>query len=91
MTILVINNYGGAIFSLLPIADRTDPRLLNQFFYTSHNISIQKLCMAHGYNLQHLAGYLYLKYVCLSNVMVIMYHMAYLLLYIFSLIYLLII
>ncbi|XP_021292917.1 protein PHYLLO, chloroplastic isoform X1 [Herrania umbratica] len=48
MTILVINNGGGAIFSLLPIADRTEPRVLNQYFYTSHNISIHKLCAAHG-------------------------------------------
>ncbi|KAL5828551.1 hypothetical protein ACOSQ3_018019 [Xanthoceras sorbifolium] len=50
--ILVINNHGGAIFSLLPIADRTEPRVLNQYFYTSHNISIQNLCLAHG--VQHL-------------------------------------
>ncbi|KAB2090361.1 hypothetical protein ES319_A03G118500v1 [Gossypium barbadense] len=48
MTILVINNRGGAIFSLLPVADRTDPRVLNQYFYTSHNISIHRLCEAHG-------------------------------------------
>ncbi|OMO72203.1 Menaquinone biosynthesis protein MenD [Corchorus olitorius] len=48
MTIVVINNRGGAIFSLLPIADRTEPRVLNQYFYTSHNISIHKLCEAHG-------------------------------------------
>ncbi|CAK7326442.1 unnamed protein product [Dovyalis caffra] len=46
--ILVINNHGGAIFSLLPIADRTDPRILDQYFYTSHSISIHKLCMAHS-------------------------------------------
>ncbi|XVE74433.1 hypothetical protein DITRI_Ditri12bG0017000 [Diplodiscus trichospermus] len=48
MTILVINNRGGAIFSLLPVADRAEPRVLNQYFYTSHNISICKLCEAHG-------------------------------------------
>ncbi|KAK8309972.1 hypothetical protein V6Z12_D02G156700 [Gossypium hirsutum] len=48
MTILVINNRGGAIFSLLPVADITDPRVLNQYFYTSHNISIHGLCEAHG-------------------------------------------
>ncbi|KAM7271199.1 hypothetical protein ACFE04_030413 [Oxalis oulophora] len=48
MTVLVVNNNGGAIFSLLPIADGTEPRVLNQFFYTTHNISIQKLCEAHG-------------------------------------------
>ncbi|XP_022776671.1 protein PHYLLO, chloroplastic isoform X13 [Durio zibethinus] len=48
MTILVINNHGGAIFSLLPVADKTEPRVLNQYFYTSHNISVHKLCEAHG-------------------------------------------
>ncbi|CAL5421440.1 unnamed protein product [Camellia sinensis] len=30
MTILVINNHGGAIFSLLPIADRTERRVLDR-------------------------------------------------------------
>ncbi|KAM0961461.1 hypothetical protein ACFX2J_020652 [Malus domestica] len=48
MTILVINNHGGAIFSLLPIADRVEPSILNQYFYTSHNVSIHNLCAAHG-------------------------------------------
>ncbi|XP_057963060.1 protein PHYLLO, chloroplastic isoform X2 [Malania oleifera] len=48
MTVLVINNHGGAIFSLLPVANRTDATILNQYFYTSHNISVRKLCNAHG-------------------------------------------
>ncbi|KAG5532630.1 hypothetical protein RHGRI_027056 [Rhododendron griersonianum] len=48
MTILVMNNRGGAIFSLLPIADRTEKKVLDQYFYTSHNVSIQNLCVAHG-------------------------------------------
>ncbi|CAL8994804.1 unnamed protein product [Prunus brigantina] len=48
MTIVVINNHGGAIFSLLPLADRVEPRILNQYFYTSHNVSIHELCAAHG-------------------------------------------
>ena len=48
MTILVLNNHGGAIFSLLPIAERTERRVLDQYFYTSHNVSIGKLCLAHG-------------------------------------------
>ncbi|KAK9162430.1 hypothetical protein Syun_003332 [Stephania yunnanensis] len=50
MTIIVINNHGGAIFSLLPIAERTQPRILSQYFYTSHNVSIGSLCNAHGMN-----------------------------------------
>lgn len=44
----MINNHGGAIFSLLPFADKTNPRILDQYFYTSHRISIQKLCEAHS-------------------------------------------
>ncbi|XP_038988041.1 protein PHYLLO, chloroplastic isoform X3 [Phoenix dactylifera] len=48
MTILVINNHGGAIFSLLPIADRALPNVLNQYFYTAHDVSISKLCAAHS-------------------------------------------
>ncbi|WVZ74855.1 hypothetical protein U9M48_022979 [Paspalum notatum var. saurae] len=47
MTIIVINNHGGAIFSLLPIAKTTSPQILEKFFYTSHDISISKLCAAH--------------------------------------------
>ncbi|XP_019053464.1 PREDICTED: protein PHYLLO, chloroplastic isoform X2 [Nelumbo nucifera] len=52
MTIVVVNNHGGAIFRLLPIADRTPPSVLSQYFYTSHNVYISKLCEAHG--LKHL-------------------------------------
>ncbi|CAN0923899.1 Protein PHYLLO, chloroplastic [Linum grandiflorum] len=48
VTVLVINNHGGAIFGLLPIADRTSPTVLSQYFYTTHDISIQKLCLAHS-------------------------------------------
>ncbi|XP_020225950.1 protein PHYLLO, chloroplastic isoform X3 [Cajanus cajan] len=47
MTILVVNNHGGAIFSILPLADKVEPCIMHQYFYTSHNISIQELCMAH--------------------------------------------
>ncbi|KAL6899311.1 hypothetical protein ACP4OV_005969 [Aristida adscensionis] len=47
MTIIVINNHGGAIFSLLPVAKTTSPQILEKFFYTSHDISIPKLCAAH--------------------------------------------
>ncbi|KAK9114479.1 hypothetical protein Syun_021276 [Stephania yunnanensis] len=50
MTIIVINNHGGAIFSLLPIAERTQPSILSQYFYTSHDVSIGSLCNAHGMN-----------------------------------------
>lgn len=48
MTILVVNNHGGAIFSALPLADKVEHGILHQYFYTSHNISIRELCMAHS-------------------------------------------
>ncbi|XP_062163333.1 protein PHYLLO, chloroplastic isoform X1 [Alnus glutinosa] len=48
MTVVVINNHGGAIFSLLPVAERTEPNILKQYFYTSHSVSIHRLCAAHG-------------------------------------------
>lgn len=48
MTILVINNHGGAIFSLLPIANIVQPNVLNQYFYTSHDVSVSELCAAHS-------------------------------------------
>lgn len=53
MVIVVINNHGGAIFSLLPIAATTQQSILDQFFYTSHDVSIHNLCMAHGVNYMH--------------------------------------
>ncbi|XP_076898989.1 protein PHYLLO, chloroplastic-like isoform X2 [Bidens hawaiensis] len=48
MTIIVVNNHGGAIFSLLPIASMTEEEILNKYFYTTHNVGIQNLCLAHG-------------------------------------------
>ncbi|GAB2280146.1 hypothetical protein Dimus_014783 [Dionaea muscipula] len=48
ITVLVINNHGGAIFSFLPIAKRIEPRILNEYFYNNHTVSISKLCAAHG-------------------------------------------
>ncbi|KOM47438.1 hypothetical protein LR48_Vigan07g114200 [Vigna angularis] len=50
MTIIVVNNHGGAIFSNLPLADKVETSIMHQYFYTSHNISIGELCMAHGYD-----------------------------------------
>ncbi|KAM0047794.1 putative 2-succinyl-5-enolpyruvyl-6-hydroxy-3-cyclohexene-1-carboxylic-acid synthase [Helianthus debilis subsp. tardiflorus] len=47
MTIIVVNNHGGAIFSLLPIAKTAEEEILNKYFYTSHNVGIQNLCSAH--------------------------------------------
>ncbi|XP_071735709.1 protein PHYLLO, chloroplastic isoform X2 [Rutidosis leptorrhynchoides] len=47
ITIIVINNHGGAIFSLLPIANTAEEEILNRYFYTSHNVGIHSLCVAH--------------------------------------------
>ncbi|KAJ4798965.1 2-succinyl-5-enolpyruvyl-6-hydroxy-3-cyclohexene-1-carboxylate synthase [Rhynchospora pubera] len=47
ITIVVVNNHGGAIFSLLPVAEKTQLDILNKFFYTSHDISLYDLCSAH--------------------------------------------
>ncbi|XP_022149055.1 protein PHYLLO, chloroplastic isoform X2 [Momordica charantia] len=52
VTIVVINNNGGGIFSLLPIKDKVEPAILDQYFHTSHKISLRSLCVAHG--LKHL-------------------------------------
>ncbi|KAL8128672.1 hypothetical protein V2J09_017827 [Rumex salicifolius] len=53
MTIIVINNHGGAIFSFLPIVKCTEPKIMNDFFYRTHAISIKNLCAAHS--IQHLS------------------------------------
>ncbi|XP_048503546.1 protein PHYLLO, chloroplastic isoform X4 [Beta vulgaris subsp. vulgaris] len=48
ITILVINNHGGGIFSFLPIAEKTEAEILEKYFYCNHSISVNKLCAAHG-------------------------------------------
>ncbi|KAL2905213.1 Protein PHYLLO chloroplastic [Bienertia sinuspersici] len=48
MTVLVINNHGGGIFSFLPIAEKTESEILEKYFYCNHHISVSKLCDAHG-------------------------------------------
>ncbi|XP_072992961.1 protein PHYLLO, chloroplastic isoform X2 [Typha latifolia] len=48
ITVIIINNHGGAIFSLLPVADVIQSDILNKYFYTAHDVSISKLCAAHS-------------------------------------------
>ncbi|CAN6447202.1 unnamed protein product [Victoria cruziana] len=48
ITIVVINNHGGAIFRLLPIAERAPASTMERYFYTSHDVRVAELCMAHG-------------------------------------------
>lgn len=47
ITVVVINNHGGAIFSLLPIADTAPATIFRNFFSTPHDVSISNLCLAH--------------------------------------------
>ncbi|KAH9607030.1 hypothetical protein KSS87_013805 [Heliosperma pusillum] len=48
ITVVVINNRGGGIFSFLPIAGKAETHILEKYFYLNHSISISKLCDAHG-------------------------------------------
>ncbi|XP_073287012.1 protein PHYLLO, chloroplastic isoform X2 [Primulina huaijiensis] len=48
MVILLVNNHGGAIFCQLPVASTMDRRIMDQFFYTTHNVSLRDLFTAHG-------------------------------------------
>lgn len=67
MTIVVINNHGGAIFSLLPIANKAEEKILNQYFYTSHDIGINNLCIAHGVKHVHVSTKLDLQNALLKS------------------------
>ena len=49
LTIIVINNNGGGIFEMLPIADSP---LFEEYFATPQNIDLARLCAA--YNVEHL-------------------------------------
>ena len=49
LTIIVINNNGGGIFEMLPIADFP---LFEEYFATPQNIDLARLCAA--YNVEHL-------------------------------------
>ncbi|XP_056697055.1 protein PHYLLO, chloroplastic isoform X3 [Spinacia oleracea] len=48
ITVLVINNHGGGIFSFLPIAEKVESEIMEKYFYYDHRISFSKLCTAHG-------------------------------------------
>jgi 2-succinyl-5-enolpyruvyl-6-hydroxy-3-cyclohexene-1-carboxylate synthase len=49
LTIVVINNYGGGIFEMLPIANFTSE--FEEYFATPQSVEIAKLCTA--YNVEH--------------------------------------
>eukprot|EP00249_Psilotum_nudum_P024790 c29294_g1_i4 orf=1-2574(-) len=50
VTVVVVNNFGGGIFSLLPVANTTAYSIFTKFFSTPHDVSIHRLCLAHRVN-----------------------------------------
>ncbi|MCC5896999.1 MAG: 2-succinyl-5-enolpyruvyl-6-hydroxy-3-cyclohexene-1-carboxylic-acid synthase [Phormidium sp. BM_Day4_Bin.17] len=59
LTVLLINNQGGGIFELLPIAQFNPP--FEEFFATPQQVNIQKLCAAYGIDYSPLESALDLK------------------------------
>ena len=48
LTIIVINNNGGGIFSLLPVSKTFDKKTFNKYWTTAHNLDLKKI--AHLYD-----------------------------------------
>ncbi|KAK9841086.1 hypothetical protein WJX84_008308 [Apatococcus fuscideae] len=48
LTILLINNGGGSIFSFLPIADTLPADTFNRLWTTPQNVDLSSMCRAHG-------------------------------------------
>ncbi|KAL2645330.1 hypothetical protein R1flu_012917 [Riccia fluitans] len=48
VTVVVVNNRGGGIFSLLPVVDTLPEALFTRFFSTPHCVDLKKLCQAHN-------------------------------------------
>ena len=48
LTVVVVNNDGGSIFSFLPQAAATDHRTFETLWGTPHGVDIAHLCAAHG-------------------------------------------
>ena len=46
MTVLLINNGGGSIFSFLPIADSLPPDTFNRLWTTPQNVDLSSECLA---------------------------------------------
>ena len=50
LTIVVFDNDGGGIFSLLPIADQADPKIFETHFRTPHGADLEPIARAFGAN-----------------------------------------
>ncbi len=48
LTVVVINNNGGGIFSFLPQATEVDPTTFERLFGTPHHVDLEPLVAAHG-------------------------------------------
>ncbi|KAL3698745.1 hypothetical protein R1sor_012821 [Riccia sorocarpa] len=48
VTVVVVNNRGGGIFSLLPVADTLPEASFTSFFSTPHSVDLKKLSQAHS-------------------------------------------
>ncbi|BFI28545.1 menaquinone-specific isochorismate synthase [Marchantia polymorpha subsp. ruderalis] len=48
VTVVVVNNRGGGIFSLLPVAETMPEASFTTLFTTPHTVELKKLCQAHS-------------------------------------------
>jgi 2-succinyl-5-enolpyruvyl-6-hydroxy-3-cyclohexene-1-carboxylate synthase len=55
LTIVVVDNDGGGIFSLLPQATDTDPATFERLFGTPHGVDLARLVSAYGVAHQRIA------------------------------------
>jgi 2-succinyl-5-enolpyruvyl-6-hydroxy-3-cyclohexene-1-carboxylate synthase len=55
LTIVLVNNHGGGIFEMLPIAEFDPP--FEQFFATPQSVDIAQLCRAYGVSHQAIASW----------------------------------
>ncbi len=52
LTIIIINNNGGGIFSLLPVSKEINKKIFNEYWTTPHNIDLKKIAALYAANYQ---------------------------------------
>ena len=52
LTIIIINNNGGGIFSLLPISKKFNKSIFNKYWTTSHDLDIKKIASLYHFQYQ---------------------------------------